>query len=195
MKRSLFLIGVAFLSLTTPVFAHHETGSAAGWVNGLWHPLSGLDHLLALISVGIWSAQQQSRTGYAMPLLFLASLALGGFLTTASIFLPLAEIGLALSVLLLGLMLIDSGRLPVFASAGLFTLFAVYHGQAHGAELSAGTSAVTYSLGFLITSAVVISVSLPVARISKTTVVPVYRFAGGTIAVVGVLLLIGRIVY
>lgn len=196
MKRSWMqrlLVGAAVLSLTTPVFAHHETGAAAGSANGLWHPLSGLDHLLALIAVGIWSAQQQGRTTYAMPVLFLAGLALGGVMATANVFLPLVEIGLALTVVLLGLMVVDSRRLPVFASAGLFTLFAVYHGQAHGAELVAGASAVTYSLGFLIMSAVVIAVSLLAARLSKTAVVPVYRFAGSAIALVGVMMLIGRI--
>jgi urease accessory protein len=133
-----------------PVLAHVQQGQAAGFVTGLSHPVSGLDHVLAMVAVGLWGAQLGAPAIWLLPVTFPLVMALGGFLGLVGIPLPGVEIGVAVSALALGLAVAASWRPPIALAAMLVAVFAVFHGHAHGTELPAGQSGLTYSLGFVV---------------------------------------------
>jgi urease accessory protein len=150
MNRSLVtlatLAGVALMPATA--FAHSLSGS--GLLAGITHPLLGLDHLLAMLAIGIWAATLSGRMRLAVPATFMALL-LGGFLLgVAALPLPRVETGIALSVLLLGLLLTTAVTLPTLAVLTLTALFALCHGHAHGMETVG--AATPFAVGFLTTS-------------------------------------------
>ena len=129
--------------------AHEQVGAAAGFVTGLGHPISGLDHVLAMIAVGLWGAQLGAPAIWLLPVTFPMVMACGGFLGLVGLPLPGVEVGIAVSALLLGAMVAGEARPPLPLAAALVALFAVFHGHAHGAELPAGQSGLTYSIGFV----------------------------------------------
>lgn len=133
-----------------PVYAHQQTGQAAGFLTGLKHPVSGLDHVLAMISVGLWGAQLGAPAVWLLPVVFPMVMAFGGFLGLLGVPLPGIEVGIAVSALLLGLMVALEAHPPLWGAAALVGFFAVFHGYAHGTELPAGESALLYSVGFVI---------------------------------------------
>ena len=130
-------------------WAHVEEGRAEGFLAGLHHPVSGLDHVLAMVSVGLWGAQLGAPAIWLLPVTFPVVMAFGGMLGLLGMPLPGVEIGIALSALLLGLAVSAAWRPPLFAAALIVASFAIFHGHAHGTELPAGASGLTYSLGFV----------------------------------------------
>lgn len=125
-----------------------------GFAAGLLHPLGGLDHLLAMIAVGVWSAlttRGASSRVWIAPVVFVTAMLAGAVLGHAGAPLPLVETGIALSVALLGLMILARVELPTLAGAGLVGLFAIYHGHAHGAEATGAIAA--YMAGFAVATA------------------------------------------
>src|SRR3990167_3389305 len=130
------LLPVAALT-SLPVHAHVGLSDASGFLHGLAHPASGLDHVLAMLAVGLWAAQTGGRSVWAVPLTFVGVMALGGALPLPGIGLPFVEQGIVLSVLLLGVLIAVSVRLPLWLGSGLVGLFALWHGRAHGAEMPA----------------------------------------------------------
>jgi len=114
------------------------------------HPVSGLDHICAMLAVGLWAAQTGGRSMWAVPLTFVSVMALGGMLPLLSIGLPFVEQGIALSVLLLGVLIAASVRLPLWLSGSMVGLFALWHGHAHGTEMPALASGIEYVLGFML---------------------------------------------
>jgi urease accessory protein len=144
----------AALAIATAVWpllasAHVESGRAEGFLAGLHHPVSGLDHVLAMVSVGLWGAQLGPPAIWVLPVTFPIVMALGGALGLLGVPLPGVEIGIALSALLLGLAVSAAWRPPLWAAAVIVSLFAILHGHAHGTELPAGASGLLYSLGFV----------------------------------------------
>jgi urease accessory protein len=129
--------------------AHQQVGAAAGFVTGLGHPLSGLDHVLAMIAVGLWGAQLGAPAIWLLPVTFPLVMACGGFLGLLGVPLPGVEAGIAVSALLLGGMVAAEARPPLPLAASLVAFFAVFHGHAHGTELPAGQSGLLYSVGFV----------------------------------------------
>jgi urease accessory protein len=139
---------------TVPHAAAHTFGAqGAGLAQGFLHPLGGIDHLLAMIAVGLWAAQRGGRALWAVPAAFVAMMAVGGVAGATGATLPLVELGIALSLIALGLALTLSVRLPVFISAVLVGLFALFHGHAHGSELPEAAAALGYGLGFVAATA------------------------------------------
>lgn len=134
---------------TGPAWAHEQQGQAAGFVTGLLHPVSGLDHVLAMLAVGLWGAQLGAPAIWLLPVTFPLVMAIGGFLGLVGIGLPGVEIGIALSVLLLGLMVAFGARPQLAVAAMLVGVFAIFHGHAHGTELPPGQSGLLYSVGFV----------------------------------------------
>ena len=130
--------------------AHVEGGAAAGFVSGFRHPLSGWDHILAMVAVGLWGAQLGAPAIWILPLTFPMMMAVGGFLGLVGMPLPGVEVGIALSAIVLGFMVASESkpRLPI--AMAIVAVFAIFHGYAHGAELGPGTSALAYSLGFVV---------------------------------------------
>ena len=129
--------------------AHIEAGQAGGFLSGLRHPVSGLDHVLAMVSVGLWGAQLGPPAIWILPVTFPMVMAFGGFLGLVGVPLPGVEIGIALSAVLLGFMVAREARPPLGVAAALVGIFAVFHGHAHGTELPAGQSGILYSIGFV----------------------------------------------
>jgi urease accessory protein len=143
------LPGLAVL-VASPAFAHVQQGQAAGFLAGLRHPVSGLDHVLAMVAVGLWGAQLGAPAIWLLPVTFPMVMACGGFLGLVGVGLPGVEIGIAASAILLGTMVAAEARPPLPVAAALVAFFAVFHGYAHGAELPPGQSGLTYSVGFVV---------------------------------------------
>ncbi len=142
------LAGVVALAM--PANAHTGHG-ASGLAAGLIHPIIGIDHLLAMVAVGVWSASQPLNRAWHGPLVFVILLAIGGFMGLSGLALPLVEPGIVLSVMVLGIMVLAAARLPVSLGLVLIGGFALLHGHAHGSEAT-GTLA-AYMAGFLFASA------------------------------------------
>lgn len=156
MGKSVSLRSAALLAgllLPSLAHAHIGVGSVGGFAHGFAHPFGGLDHLAAMVAVGLWAAQLGGRALWAVPLTFVGVMVVGGALGMMGIALPFAEQGIVLSVLLLGVMIAASVRLPLWLSSVLVGLFAVCHGHAHGSEMPAEATAATYALGFVLATA------------------------------------------
>jgi len=136
--------------LAMPAWAHEQAGQAAGFVTGLLHPVSGLDHVLAMVAVGLWGAQLGAPAIWLLPVTFPLVMACGGFLGLLGVPLPGVEAGIAASAVLLGAMVATEARPTLWLAALLVAFFAVFHGHAHGTELPAGQSGLLYSVGFVV---------------------------------------------
>ena len=141
---------LAGATLATPAFAHVQQGQAAGFAVGLLHPVSGLDHVLAMVAVGLWGAQLGVPAVWLLPVTFPLVMALGGFLGLVGVPLPGVEIGIATSGILLGALVATHSRPPLWLAAAIVGVFAVFHGHAHGTELPPGHSGLLYSAGFVV---------------------------------------------
>ncbi|HTS02165.1 MAG TPA: HupE/UreJ family protein [Thermoanaerobaculia bacterium] len=145
------LLALLVLALAmAPAQAHVQAGEAGGFVSGFHHPISGLDHVLAMVSVGLWGAQLGAPAMWLLPVVFPMVMAIGGFLGLVGVPLPGVEIAIALSAVLLGLAVAREARPPLAAAAALVGFFAIFHGHAHGTELPPGQSGILYSIGFVV---------------------------------------------
>lgn len=151
MKRDTLPRSLALAVALWPALAlaHVGQGRAEGFLAGLSHPVSGLDHVLAMVSVGLWGAQLGAPAIWLLPVTFPMVMAFGGMLGLAGMPLPGVEAAIALSGILLGLAVLAEWRPPLPLAAVIVGFFAVFHGHAHGAELPAGASGLTYSIGFV----------------------------------------------
>lgn len=129
--------------------AHTGQDHVQGFVHGFVHPIGGVDHVLAMVAVGLFAVILGGRARWAVPLSFLAMMVAGGAVGLAGITVPFVEIGIALSVLVLGALVALQTKLPVAIASALVGLFAVFHGVAHGAEMPVDVSGLTYALGFV----------------------------------------------
>ncbi|MGE0701852.1 MAG: HupE/UreJ family protein [Hyphomicrobiaceae bacterium] len=131
--------------------AHVEGGAVSGgFLSGLAHPIGGLDHVVAMIAVGLWGAFLGAPAVWLLPVVFPLVMAFGGALAAAGVTLPAVEVGIALSAVVLGVMVAGAVRPPLWVAAVIVGAFAIFHGHAHGAELPAGQSALAYSAGFVV---------------------------------------------
>ncbi|MDX2156842.1 MAG: HupE/UreJ family protein [Hyphomicrobiaceae bacterium] len=135
----------------TVALAHVEAGGVAGgFVTGFLHPLGGLDHVLAMVAVGLWGAFLGAPAVWLLPVVFPVVMAVGGVLGAGGIAVPSVEVGIALSAVALGAMVAGAVRAPLWVAAMLVGAFAIFHGHAHGAELPEGNNALAYSAGFVV---------------------------------------------
>ncbi len=144
------VITVLYLLSPEHAFAHVEQGQAIGFLTGFMHPWSGLDHVLAMIAVGIWGAQLGNPAIWLLPLTFPMLMALGAMMGLLGIPLPGIETGIALSDIFLGGVILGEIRLKMLLAMLLVGFFAIFHGYAHGTELPPGQSGMLYSMGFVI---------------------------------------------
>jgi urease accessory protein len=144
------LVAIAALVLAQPAFAHEQVGVGGGLVRGLLHPLTGMDHLIAMVAVGIWGAQLGAPAIWVLPITFPMVMAIGGVLGVLRIPLPVPEVVIALSALVLGAAVAMRLRLPFAAAAVVVAVFAVFHGHAHGAELPGSANPLAYGVGFVV---------------------------------------------
>jgi urease accessory protein len=131
-------------------WAHVQAGEAGGFLSGLSHPVSGLDHVMAMVAVGLWGAQLGMPAVWVLPVAFPLMMAVGGMLGLIGLPLPGVETGIAVSALVLGALVLGQIRLPLAAAVAVVAFFAVFHGHAHGTELQPGQNAMLYSLGFVV---------------------------------------------
>jgi len=169
--------------------AHHMPGEIRGFNSGLSHPFMGLDHVLAMLAVGLWASQMGGRARWAVPMSFVGVMAMGGLLGMNGVALPGVEAGILASVLVLGLLIASAVRVPVIAGSALVAFFALFHGHAHGTEIAAGVSGFGYAGGFLVATAALHAAGLVLGSLAVTRPAgPVLRYAGAAIAVAGVCL-------
>ncbi|BDT66679.1 hypothetical protein os1_08420 [Comamonadaceae bacterium OS-1] len=172
--------------------AHSETGAVGGFISGFLHPLGGLDHIAAMVAVGIWGAFLGAPAMWLLPVIFPLVMAMGGALGVLGVPLPGVETGIALSGIVLGGMVLTAARPPLWVASVLVAIFAVFHGYAHGAELPHAANAITYAVGFVIATGLLhlagIAVGLLIRWHWGRVVV---RATGGVIAATGFAFLFG----
>lgn len=184
--RQWLLLAILFLCVAR-LEAHVQEGQAAGFITGLLHPISGLDHVLAMIAVGLWGAQLGQPAVWLLPVTFPMVMAFGGFLGLVGIPLPGVEAGVALSALLLGLMVAREAKPPVVVAAMLVGFFAVFHGHAHGTELPPGQSGLMYSIGFVTATGCLHGVGIAIGAIHRWPAGrTALRVAGAAVALAGI---------
>ena len=196
MKISLarwFLAVAAILAIAPWASAHpgHEGdhgGVTWDFSGGFAHPLSGWDHLLAMIAVGLWAAQLGGRARWLVPSAFVAAMAAGAALGRAGFHLPGSDQAIAASVLVLGLLLARAVRLPVTAGIALVGAFAIFHGWAHGAEMPATARGLGYGAGFVLATAGLHAVGVGLGSLAARRSEKVSRYAGWAVTAAGVAL-------
>jgi urease accessory protein len=149
----LALIAAALMALrlgASPALAHVTGGMGSGITDGFLHPLTGLDHLLAMVSVGIWGAELGAPAIWLLPIVFPLIMALGAALGVAGMPLPAGELIVAVSVVVLGALVALAQRLALWAALAIVGVFAVAHGHAHGAELPHAADALAFTVGFVL---------------------------------------------
>jgi urease accessory protein len=182
-------------AMTAPALAHTGIGDTHGVVHGFAHPVSGIDHVLAMLAVGLFAAQLGGRALWLVPLAFVSMMAVGGTIGVVGFGLPFVEIGIGLSVVALGIALAARWHLPTVAAMALVGFFAIFHGHAHGTEMPDSVSGLTYGLGFIIATAMLHAVGIGLGGgIGKMTEGRSYRplqTMGGAMALAGVAILAG----
>ena len=183
------LIPVAVFLLPSLAWAHAGGHSESGLMTGLLHPLTGTDHLLAMLAIGIWAALQSVQSlKLAIPATFLAALLAGFVMGVNALGLPMVETGIALSVLLLGLLVASAVRLPAGVSLALAASFALFHGYAHGAEASG--SLMLFAAGFLATSLMLHVGGVVLGEQLRARLPMIARGLGVAIATSGVMMMV-----
>ncbi len=187
LKMSAVLVAAALLPALAQ--AHPWPGHSHSFTGGLSHPLNGLDHILAMVAVGLWAAQLGGRALWLVPASFVTLMSVGGVLGMAGLALPGVETGILVSVLALGLLIAAAARLPLAASMAVVGVFALFHGHAHGAEMPAAASSLAYGAGFILATALLHACGMALGFLAqKRLPAPVLRFAGAAIAVGGLCL-------
>ena len=194
MRRSFKLLSFAVAAtagFSTAALAHVGDHSHMSFTEGLLHPFSGLDHVLAMVAVGLWASQLGGRALWLLPLTFPAVMALGAALGLSGVTLPWVEVGIAGSVMVLGAVVALALRPALAISIPLIGAFALLHGYSHGIELPADASALGYGSGFIAATLVLHAVGIATGLIAgRLPIRFAARTAGGAIAVLGVMLLV-----
>lgn len=188
-KLSLTFLGI----LLTPAIAQaHEAGHAGGFISGLSHPVLGLDHLLAMLSVGILSAQMGGRAIWSVPSAFVGVMLIGGLMGMYGLPFFSVELGIAVSVLVLGIALAAEKKMPTALAMLAVGFFALFHGHAHGTEMPEIASPALYALGFISGTAAIHAAGVLVGVIAKTypSGPHLLRYIGAGIAGIGFHLII-----
>ena len=197
-SRSLRLSLAALAALApTLAFAHVGGGEAHGLIHGFSHPIGGVDHILAMVTVGIFAANISGRALWAVPLTFMSFMLAGGALGIFGLPLPFVEVGVALSIIVLGVAVAAKWDWPVTAAMALVGLFAIFHGHAHGTEMPLDTSGVSYALGFVTATGLLhlagIGIGLGIGAASQGYSQRISRAGGAAVAVAGIGVLAGII--
>jgi urease accessory protein len=178
-----------------PALAHSGTGLPGGFPSGFLHPLSGPDHLLAMVSVGLWGAFLGRPLIYLLPVIFPTVMAAGAVLAMVGFRLPPVEIGIALSVLVLGGCIALAFKAPVWVASLIVAIFALFHGYAHGRELPSAADPVAYSAGFVLATGLLHVLGIAIGTVNAYRAGAVAtRIAGGFIAASGVFFLYSAVV-
>lgn len=190
LKRSLLTLAIS-IAATLPAFAHLDPAEHGSFAAGFSHPLFGLDHILAMVAVGLWAAMQGGRALWLVPAAFVGTMALGFAAAIAGMPLPFVEPVILASVIFIGIAIALALPVPTSAVAAMVGFFAFFHGHAHGGELG-GAGAWEFAIGFVVATAALhaagIGAGLVLARLSGKVLT---RIAGAATALGGLYLAIG----
>ena len=181
------LAAFVLATAATPAFAHTAGGDFASFASGIMHPIFGLDHLLAMVAVGLWACMLGRRALWIVPAAFVAMMAVGFGLASLQVSLPVVEPVILASVVVLGLAVGFAAKLDVRAAAGVVGLFALFHGHAHGAELGEA-GMMQFAVGFLAATALLHGVGVGLGRIVGQAAGVLPRALGGLTAFAGLAL-------
>ena len=190
--RKLPLIVLAIL-FPTVAFAHTGPGETSGVLLGLEHPLTGIDHIIVMVAVGVLAVVLGGRARWLLPFSFIAMMVVGFLLGRTGVNVPLVELGIALSGIAIGAAAAMARQIPTAAAMALVGVFAIFHGHAHGSEMAAGASGLQYALGFVVSTALLhlagvagaIGLNQAAGRYGRTGA----RVLGGALSLGAVLLL------
>jgi urease accessory protein len=186
MTTRLVTILLTFLICAQAAQAHVHKGEAVSFLSGLKHPISGLDHVVAMVAVGLWGAQLGAPAIWVLPVAFPMVMAFGGMLGLLGVPLPGMEIGIAASAILLGAAVMMELRPPLGLAALLVGFFAIFHGYAHGNELPAGESGLLYSIGFVMATGCLHAAGISIGLVHRWNWGQrALRVVGGAIALAG----------
>ncbi len=180
------LVLAGYFVFTPSAYAHVQQGQAVSFLTGIEHPWSGLDHVLAMIAVGLWGAQLGKPAIWILPITFPLVMSFGAMMGLMGIPLPGIEIGIAVSAIVLGILILGEVRLKLFVAATIVGCFAIFHGHAHGTELPAGQSGLLYSMGFVMATGCLHAIGIGVGLIHRWPMGKLaLRGSGGLIAAMG----------
>jgi urease accessory protein len=185
-------LAAALAVVPCAAFAHSGSGGAAGFIHGFAHPLGGPDHVLAMVAIGLIAANLGGRALWLVPGTFVLMMALGGAFGATGVALPSAELAIALSVIVLGLAVATRTILPTLSTVALAGIFAIFHGHAHGAEMSPDSSWTAYAAGFLTTTVLLHAAGIGIGIMLNRLREPVLR--GALAATGGAMVLAGFVI-
>jgi urease accessory protein len=191
-KRISLVLAGSFIMVASRVAMAHPGHAAGGIVAGLAHPFTGIDHLLAMLAVGLWAAQRGGRAMWQIPAAFLGLMAAGGIWAALGAPLLMVESGIAVSVLITGLLVATALAVPGRFAMAMVGAFAIFHGYAHIAEMGQTASATQYAIGFVLSTATLLAIGLSLGMLARRLgAMKLLRLVGVGIAAVGVALLAG----
>ena len=190
--KTLFLIFAAIFWLN-PLYAHTDVASLqGGFISGFMHPIMGLDHVVAMVAVGLWGAFLGKPAIWILPVVFPLVMALGGALGVAGVEIPYIETGIALSGVVIGLAVAFMVRPPIWVAGIIVGAFAIFHGHAHGTELPNSANPLIYSIGFVTGTGLLHLAGIAIGELARWTWGKMLvRASGGVIALIGLVFLFG----
>ena len=189
-RPAIVLSTLSLLAVSPAAFAHPGHLAGSGFTTGLLHPFTGLDHLLAMIAVGLWAAQRGGRYLYIVPASFVTMMAVGALAGAAGFSLPLVEPGILGSLIVFGLLIALDARLPLAAGMVVIGSFALFHGYAHAMEMPSQAHLAVFGSGMLLSSIALHLVGIGAGRFSKAKIHQVVlRATGGLIVLAGMAML------
>lgn len=192
--KSLGLALSLLLVFSSSAFGHSGEGLAGGFIGGFMHPIMGLDHVTAMVAVGILGAFLGRPAIWVLPVVFPLVMAFGGVLGIMGVAIPNIEVGIAVSSIVLGLIIALALKMPLWVASILVAIFAIFHGHAHGTELPNAANPLAYSVGFVISTGLLHLAGIAIGELIRWPAgVVVARVAGGVIALAGVGFLTGTI--
>ena len=181
---------LVLMMMADPALAHTEGGVAGGFLSGLSHPISGWDHVVAMVAVGLWGAFLGLPAIWLLPIVFPVVMAFGGALGVIGVPVPSVEIGIALSAVVLGLCVALQARPPLWIAAVIVGIFAIFHGHAHGTELPAAANPFAYAVGFVIATGLLHIMGIGFGLLTRWPAGKIaVRAGGGAIALAGLVFL------
>ena len=192
------VVAIAVAIAPTVVFAHTGVSEVHDFLHGFSHPIGGLDHVLAMIAVGVFAAQLGGRALWAVPASFVVMMAIAGACGMTGLALPYTEFGIAMSLVVLGAVIAFNVKLPMAMAAALVALFAVFHGYAHGMEMPDNLSGIAFGAGFILATSLLhgvgVGLGFGVKRVGTEHGRPLAQTYGGAIALVGLAGLAGSFI-
>jgi urease accessory protein len=183
--RSIRVVALLTALWAQSALGHVLQSEAQGFLTGFFHPISGADHVLAMVAVGLWGAQLGAPAIWVLPVAFPLVMAMGGMLGFLGVPIPGVEYGIAASAIMLGTAVTFEVKPSLVIAALVVGCFAIFHGHAHGTELPAGQSALLYSTGFVMATGCLHAVGIGIGTVHRSTRGRQLLRGAGTVVAIG----------